>query len=41
MYPKAEAMIRLVLAGKIKAVSAADALPVYVRNQVIQGEPRG
>lgn len=41
IYPKAEAMIRLVLTGKIAAVSAADALPVYVRNQITQGEPRG
>ncbi|KTD32865.1 O-sialoglycoprotein endopeptidase [Legionella nautarum] len=41
IFPKAEAMIRLVLTGKIEAVSAADALPVYVRNQITQGEPRG
>ncbi|PJE10890.1 tRNA (adenosine(37)-N6)-threonylcarbamoyltransferase complex dimerization subunit type 1 TsaB [Legionella sp.] len=41
IYPKAEAMIRLVLTGKIDAVSAADALPVYIRNQITQGEPRG
>jgi tRNA threonylcarbamoyladenosine biosynthesis protein TsaB len=41
IYPKAEAMIRLVLTGNIAAVSAADALPVYVRNQITQGEPRG
>ncbi|ARG98035.1 tRNA (adenosine(37)-N6)-threonylcarbamoyltransferase complex dimerization subunit type 1 TsaB [Legionella micdadei] len=40
-YPKAEAMIRVVLTKKIQAVSAAEALPVYVRNQVTQGEPRG
>lgn len=41
IYPKAQAMIRLVLTGTIKAVSAADALPVYIRNQITQGEPRG
>lgn len=41
IYPKADAMIRLALSGKIKAVSAAEALPIYVRNQITQGEPRG
>ncbi len=41
IYPKAEAMIRLALTGRIKAVSAADALPVYVRNQITQGDARG
>lgn len=41
VYPKAQAMIRLALTGKIKAVSAAEALPVYIRNQITQGEPRG
>lgn len=41
IYPKAEAMIRLVLTGAIKPVSAAEALPIYIRNQVTQGEPRG
>ncbi len=39
--PKAEAMIRLVLTGTIKPVSASEALPVYIRNQITQGEPRG
>lgn len=41
IYPRAQAMIRLAQTGKIKAVSAADALPVYVRNQITQGDPRG
>jgi tRNA threonylcarbamoyladenosine biosynthesis protein TsaB len=41
IYPKAEAMIRLVLTGTIKPVSASEALPVYIRNQITQGEPRG
>ncbi|MBA2709230.1 MAG: tRNA (adenosine(37)-N6)-threonylcarbamoyltransferase complex dimerization subunit type 1 TsaB [Tatlockia sp.] len=41
IYPKAEAMIRMVLAGAIEKISAADALPVYIRNQITQGEPRG
>ena len=31
IYPEARAMIRLVRRGQIKAVSAADALPVYIR----------
>lgn len=31
VYPQAEAMIRLVTRGLIQPVSAADALPVYVR----------
>lgn len=41
IYPKAQAMIRLALTGAIKPVSAAEALPVYIRNQITQGEPRG
>lgn len=41
IYPKAEAMIRLVLSGAVKRVSAADALPVYVRNQITHGETHG
>ncbi|KTC99476.1 tRNA (adenosine(37)-N6)-threonylcarbamoyltransferase complex dimerization subunit type 1 TsaB [Legionella erythra] len=41
IYPKAAAMIRLVQAKKIKAVDAKDASPVYIRNQVTQGEARG
>ncbi|CDZ77032.1 t(6)A37 threonylcarbamoyladenosine biosynthesis protein [Legionella massiliensis] len=41
IYPKAEAMIRLALTGAIKPISAAEALPVYIRNQITQGEPRG
>ncbi|MDP3561103.1 MAG: tRNA (adenosine(37)-N6)-threonylcarbamoyltransferase complex dimerization subunit type 1 TsaB [Legionellaceae bacterium] len=34
IFPNAEAMIRLVQTGAIQAVSAAEALPLYVRNQV-------
>jgi tRNA threonylcarbamoyladenosine biosynthesis protein TsaB len=34
IYPHAQAMIRLALSGEIKTVSAAEALPVYVRNQI-------
>lgn len=41
IYPHAQAMIRLALSGEITAVSAAEALPVYVRNQITQGESRG
>lgn len=37
MTPNASAMIRLVEATHIPAVSAAQAQPVYVRNQVTQG----
>lgn len=41
VYPDARAMIRLVRAGRIPPVSAGEALPVYVRNQVVQGASRG
>lgn len=41
IYPEAAAMIRLVHAQKIRAVTAHDASPVYIRNQVTQGEARG
>jgi tRNA threonylcarbamoyladenosine biosynthesis protein TsaB len=41
IYPRAEAMIRLVLTGQIKAVSVAEALPYYIRNQVTQGGSHG
>ncbi|MBA2657955.1 MAG: tRNA (adenosine(37)-N6)-threonylcarbamoyltransferase complex dimerization subunit type 1 TsaB [Tatlockia sp.] len=41
IYPKAEAMIRLVLTGTIKGVSASSALPFYIRNQITQGAARG
>lgn len=41
IFPHAKTMIALVESGQIKAVSAAEALPVYVRNQVTQGEPGG
>lgn len=41
VFPSAEAMIRLVHAGHVKAISAAEAMPYYVRNQVTQGETRG
>lgn len=41
VYPHAAAMIRLVQSGKIEAVTAGQASPVYIRNQITQGEPRG
>jgi len=41
VFPTAEAMIRLVQLGNIQSVDAANALPIYVRNHVTQGEPRG
>lgn len=41
IFPDARAMIRLVVAGKIIPVSAGEALPVYVRNQVVQGASGG
>lgn len=41
LYPNARAMIRLALSGRVKPVSAAEAVPVYVRNQITQGEVRG
>ena len=37
VFPTAASMIRLVQRGQINAVSAAEALPVYVRNQVTHG----
>ena len=42
MHPKAETLIRLVQSGACSAVIAADALPLYVRNQVTHtGETHG
>lgn len=41
IFPKAEAMNRLVLKGAIAPVNASEALPVYIRNQITQGESRG
>lgn len=41
IYPKAEAMIQLARHADIKPVSVAKAQPVYVRNQVTQGDSRG
>lgn len=41
IFPDARAMIRLVRAGRVTPVSAGEALPVYVRNQVIQGVSGG
>ena len=35
IYPHAAAMIRLVKTGVIQSVSAAEALPLYVRNSVV------
>lgn len=34
-YPTATAMLRLALSGKLQAISAAEALPVYIRNQIV------
>ena len=39
--PNATAMIRLVQGNHIKPVSAQEAMPVYVRNQVTHGAPKG
>ena len=42
MFPKAETLIRLVQSGEYNAMTAADALPLYVRNQVTHsGETHG
>lgn len=41
IYPEATAMLRLALSGQIKAVDAETVLPVYIRNQIIQGNPNG
>jgi len=38
VFPKASAMIRIVQDGQMEMVNALEALPVYVRNQVTQGE---
>ena len=35
VYPQASAMIRLVKAGVIQAITAAEATPLYVRNSVV------
>jgi len=40
-YPSAQAMLAFALEGKIAPVTAAGALPFYVRDQITQGEPRG
>lgn len=41
VVPKAAAMIEMVKALDIPAIAAAQAQPVYVRNQVTQGDSRG
>ena len=41
VFPKATAMIQLVQGGHGTAVSAEEALPVYVRNQVTHGKAKG
>ncbi len=41
IYPSATAMLRLAQSGKLPSVSAAAALPSYVRNQIVQGESGG
>jgi tRNA threonylcarbamoyladenosine biosynthesis protein TsaB len=37
VFPDAKSMIRLVRAGRISPQRAEDILPVYIRNQVVQG----
>ena len=37
VYPDARAMIRIAASGKVTPLTAGEALPVYVRNQVTQG----
>ncbi|MDI9818134.1 MULTISPECIES: tRNA (adenosine(37)-N6)-threonylcarbamoyltransferase complex dimerization subunit type 1 TsaB [unclassified Legionella] len=41
IYPHAQTMIRMALAGQLTELTPAEALPVYIRNQITQGEPRG
>lgn len=41
VFPDAQAMIRIVRAGRVTPVSAGEALPVYVRNQIVQGASGG
>jgi tRNA threonylcarbamoyladenosine biosynthesis protein TsaB len=41
VYPEAQAMINIVRSGAVTPVTPDDALPVYIRNQVTQGESRG
>ncbi|ASQ46629.1 tRNA (adenosine(37)-N6)-threonylcarbamoyltransferase complex dimerization subunit type 1 TsaB [Legionella clemsonensis] len=41
IYPQAKTMIRLTLNDTIRAITAAEAVPVYVRNQITQGDTRG
>lgn len=41
IFPDASAMIELAHTGLLSKVSACDAQPVYIRNKVTQGEPRG
>jgi len=41
LYPNAAAMLRLVINGEVKPVSAENAMPVYIRDKVTQGEKRG
>jgi len=41
IYPTGRAMLRIAECGKLTAVSAAAALPIYVRNQVVQGATHG
>lgn len=41
VFPDARAIIRLVQEGQCTPISAGDALPIYVRNQVVQGGSGG
>lgn len=40
-YPGAAAMLRMATMGKLIKMTAASAVPVYVRNQIVQGDSRG
>lgn len=41
VFPTASAMLRLALEGKLRQVTADEASPIYVRNQVTQGVSHG
>ncbi len=41
VYPAAEEMIAMVQSGQVKPVSALEAEPLYIRNQVTHGGPGG
>jgi tRNA threonylcarbamoyladenosine biosynthesis protein TsaB len=41
IYPHAEYMLRLITAGYAHPQNLAEALPIYIRNQVVQGAAHG